>query len=99
MISPETVERIFEVQTDGYDPVLGTPIRYGLGFGLRNETTPISPNDRACFWGGWGGSLAVIDVDAHMSVAYVMNRMSPDLLADNRAGRILMAAHAARRAF
>ena len=34
-----------------------------------------------------------------MSVAYVMNRMSPDLLADSRAGRILMAAHAARRAF
>jgi hypothetical protein len=42
--------------------------------------------------------LAVIDVDARMSVAYVMNRMSPDLLGDRRAGRILMAAHAAHRA-
>ena len=98
LLSPETVERIFEVQTDGHDPVLGGPIRYGLGFGLRNDTTPISPNERACFWGGWGGSLAVIDVDARMSVAYVMNRMSPDLLGDRRAGRILMAAHAAHQA-
>ncbi|MEE2769416.1 MAG: serine hydrolase domain-containing protein [Actinomycetota bacterium] len=96
LLSPETVDKIFEVQTDGHDPILGGPIRYGLGFGLRNDTTPISPNDRACFWGGWGGSLAVIDVEARMSVVYVMNRMSPETLGDNRAGRILMAAHAAR---
>ena len=59
---------------------------------------PISPNRRACFWGGWGGSLAVIDVEAGMSVAYMMNRMSAELRFDGRAGRILMAAHAARQA-
>jgi CubicO group peptidase (beta-lactamase class C family) len=97
LLSPETVEKIFEVQTDGYDPILGGPIRYGLGFGLRNDTTPISPNDRACFWGGWGGSLAVIDVEARMSVAYAMNQMSPTTVGDGRAGRVLMAAHAAHR--
>ena len=97
LLSPATVEKIFEVQTDGYDPILGGPIRYGLGFGLRNDTTPISPNARACFWGGWGGSLAVIDVEARMSVAYAMNQMSPNTLGDGRAGRILMAAHAAHR--
>ena len=54
---------------------------------------------RDCFWGGWGGSLAVIDVEARMSVAYAMNQMSPNTLGDGRAGRILMAAHAARMAF
>lgn len=97
LLSPATVEKIFEVETDGHDPVLGAPIRYGLGFGLRNDTTPISPNDRACFWGGWGGSLAVINVEARMSVAYAMNQMSPNTLGDGRAGRILMAAHAAHR--
>ena len=98
LLSPETVERIFEVQTDAHDPILGGPIRYGLGFGLPSESMPISPNRRACFWGGWGGSLAVIDVEAGMSVAYMMNRMSSELRFDGRAGRILMAAHAARSA-
>ena len=29
---------------------------------------PISPNQRACFWGGWGGSVAVIDLDARMTL-------------------------------
>ena len=44
LLSPETVERIFEVQTDGHDAILGGPIRYGLGFGLPSESMPISPN-------------------------------------------------------
>jgi len=39
--------------------------------------------------------LAVIDVDANMSFAYVMNRMAPSLQHDMRAGRTLMATHAA----
>ena len=98
LLSAETVERIFEVQTDDHDPILGVPIRYGLGFGLPSESMPISPNRRACFWGGWGGSLAVIDVEAGMSVAYMMNHMSAELRFDGRAGRILMAAHVARQA-
>ena len=46
------------------------------------------------FWGGRGGSLAVIDVDANMSFAYVMNRMAPSLQHATRAGRLLMATHA-----
>jgi len=28
-----------------------------------------------CFWGGWGGSLIVIDTERKMSIAYMMNRM------------------------
>ena len=94
LISSETVKKIFEIQTDDTDLILGVPIRHGMGFGLRSELMPISPNENACFWGGWGGSLAVIDVDAKMSFAYVMNRMAPSLQHDMRAGRTLMAAHA-----
>ena len=37
----------------------------------------------------------MIDVDARMSFAYVMNRMAPSLQHDMRAGRTLMATHAA----
>ncbi|MCH2621242.1 MAG: beta-lactamase family protein [Acidimicrobiales bacterium] len=95
LLSPDTVKRIFEIQTDDTDLILGVPIRHGMGFGLRSDLMPISPNENACFWGGWGGSLAVIDVDARMSFAYVMNRMAPSLQHDMRAGRTLMATHAA----
>ena len=95
LLSPDTVKRIFEIQTDDTDLILGVPIRHGMGFGLRSDLMPISPNENECFWGGWGGSLAVIDVDARMSFAYVMNRMAPSLQHDMRAGRTLMATHAA----
>ena len=99
LLSPETIERIFEIQTDGQDLVLGVPIRHGLGFGLTSDTLPVSPNKKACYWGGWGGSLAVIDVDSKMSFAYVMNKMAPSLQHDLRAGSILMAAHSAMADF
>ena len=95
LLSAKTVDTIFEIQTDGTDHILGVPIRHGMGFGLRSDLMPISPNEKACFWGGWGGSLSVIDVDAKMSFAYVMNRMAPSLQHDKRAGRLLMATHAA----
>ena len=95
LLSAKTVDTIFEIQTDGTDLILGVPIRHGMGFGLRSDLMPISPNEKACFWGGWGGSLSVIDVDASMSFAYVRNRMAPSLQHDMRAGRLLMATHAA----
>ena len=35
------------------------------------------PEGRVCSWGGYGGSLAFIDVDRRMTFAYVMNKMAP----------------------
>ena len=72
--------------------VLGTPIVFGMGFGLNDPTFPISPNPRAFFWGGWGGSLAIVDLDLRASIVYVMNRMEADLMGDLRGGNIAGAA-------
>ena len=80
--------RALEEQTKGTDLVMGMPSRYGMGFGLNGGIMPIGPNDRAMFWGGWGGSLAIIDFDARVSIAYVMNHMEADLLGDLRGGMI-----------
>ncbi len=93
ILSPEGVERALEVQTDGKDLVLGIPIRFGMGFGLTMAGVAISPNERAFFWGGWGGSLAIIDLDARASVAYVMNRMEANLMGDVRGGTIAKAVY------
>ncbi len=90
LLSEQTVERILEEQTNGTDKVLGIPVRFGMGFALVDKSFPLSPNRRAFFWGGWGGSLAVIDLDARVSIAYVMNRMEADLLGDVRGGSLAL---------
>ena len=92
LMSPASVERVLEEQTRGQDLVLGLPIVFGMGFGINDALFPISPNPRAFFWGGWGGSLAIIDLDARVSIAYVMNRMEADLMGDQRGGTVVAAA-------
>ena len=65
------------------------------GLGLNGASFPISPNPRSFFWGGWGGSLAIIDLDARATISYVMNHMEADLLGDRRGGSIAAAAYGA----
>ena len=95
LLSQAGVEKALEEQSLGVDHVFGMPVRFGMGFGLVSDDWPLSPNERSCFWGGWGGSLAVIDLDARMSVAYVMNRMHGTLVGDARGGSLVMTALAA----
>jgi CubicO group peptidase (beta-lactamase class C family) len=95
LLSAAGCDRIFEEQTYGQDLVLPMVFRLGIGFGLPCPELPISPNERACFWGGWGGSIAVIDLDARLSVSYVMNKMGEGTTGDLRGAGILLAAYAA----
>ncbi|MFE1753898.1 serine hydrolase domain-containing protein [Streptomyces anandii] len=66
LLSEAGTERARQVQFEGRDRVLGIPMRWGLGYGLFGTTYG---------WGGWGGSLLVIDPDSRMAVAYVTNQM------------------------
>lgn len=93
LLSPEGVERIFTEQAHDIDAVLGMKMRMGTGFGLMSEAIPLSPNPRACFWGGWGGSIALIDLDAGVSVSYVMNKMAGGLDGDLRGALTVLAVH------
>jgi CubicO group peptidase (beta-lactamase class C family) len=70
LLSPQTINRIFEVQSDGIDLALGVPYKFGIGYSLLTE-------GRVCAWGGAGGSCVIIDVDRHITFAYVMNKMAP----------------------
>jgi CubicO group peptidase (beta-lactamase class C family) len=94
LLSEDGVARIFDVQIEGPDLILPLPLKMGMGFGLPGEMLPV-PNPRTCFWGGWGGSLAIIDVDAQMSFSYVMNRMGEGTTGDLRGAGLLLAAYAA----
>jgi CubicO group peptidase (beta-lactamase class C family) len=90
LLSEPGLEAIFEEQSNGRDLVLDVPLRFGIGFGLASETTPMGP--RACGWGGYGGSLVVNDLDARATIAYVMNRMEGGLVGDKRGAAVAMAA-------
>jgi CubicO group peptidase (beta-lactamase class C family) len=74
--------KALEQQIEGTDLVLGIPIRFGLGFGLSNQ---FMPNPNTIFWGGFGGSVAVVDMDARACMSYVMNKMAATTLGDTRA--------------
>ena len=90
LLKPETIDRIFEVQATGPDLVLGSPVRWGLGMALpTNEFLPYLPTERTCFWGGWGGSLVVMDLHRRVTIAYTMNHMASDLVGSDRTRRYL----------
>ena len=93
LMSPETVEHVLDVQTDGVDLVIGEHVTFGMGFATYIEGAVAPPNPRHFRWGGWGGSIAVVDLDAHVSIAYVMNRMDSGALGDIRGGNIVGAVY------
>ena len=90
LLAAETCDLIFDEQAKGRDLVLGLPNRFGMGYGLGHELMPIGP--RACYWGGYGGSLIIMDLDAGLTVCYVMNRMESGLQGDFRGANIALAA-------
>lgn len=90
LLSEKSCDAIFEEQAHGKDLVLGMPIRFGMGYGLSTEIMPLGP--RACYWGGYGGSLIIMDQQARLTVSYVMNRMESGLVGDLRGANIVMAA-------
>jgi hypothetical protein len=105
LLSRSATDAIFDAQSDGVDLVLGVPVRFGVGWALSSPALEGSEaptqlvadllGPRACFWGGWGGSVVVNDVDAELTVAYMMNRMRDGTVGDVRGVRLLAAAQAA----
>jgi CubicO group peptidase (beta-lactamase class C family) len=79
LLSEETARSIMRSRITGYDQVLGQPICYGLGFAM----VPGSQRN-LCYWGGWGGSTAIVDQDQNVSISYVMNKMHAGLMGDER---------------
>jgi CubicO group peptidase (beta-lactamase class C family) len=84
LLSPEGCERARELQYRGVDQILGASLRYGMGYGIF---------DRSVGWGGWGGSMVMVDLDAHLTVSYVMNQMLDGGMGDHRSFAIIMAAY------
>jgi CubicO group peptidase (beta-lactamase class C family) len=85
LLSAAGCDRAREEQFHGEDRVLRRTMRYGMGYGLMGGS---------CFWGGWGGSIIMIDFENRMTVSYVMNQMlDQGTTGDDRALSIVMAAY------
>jgi CubicO group peptidase (beta-lactamase class C family) len=85
LLSPETIDLIFREQQNGIDLVLGVPLRFGIGYGLpQRDSVPWLPDEKICFWGGWGGSMIVMDVGRRTTISYMMNKMGPGVVGSDR---------------
>ena len=85
LLSADTIALIFDEQSHGTDLVLGVPLRFGIGYALPEaETVPYLPQGRACYWGGWGGSVILMDLDRRATISYMMNKMAPGLIGSDR---------------
>ncbi|MEM7327401.1 MAG: serine hydrolase domain-containing protein [Pseudomonadota bacterium] len=91
ILSGAGTRTIFEPQTSGLDLALGIPVTFGMGYGISSEPMPLGPNPNIAYWGGYGGSVVLIDQDARLCFSYVMNRMEAGLVGDVRGFNLLQA--------
>lgn len=82
--------KALELQVEGEDLILAGPARFGMGFGLSGGVIPL-PNPNSIYWGGYGGSLIIIDMDARTTFGYAMNKMAGTTQGDTRAFGLAMA--------
>ena len=83
LLSQAGCDRAREEQFHGVDRRLGMSVRWGLGYGLFGS---------GLGWGGWGGSIVMVEPGDRMAVAYVTNQMR-EPADDNRGLEVIMAAH------
>ncbi len=85
LLSQDIIDLIFREQQNGIDLVLGVPLCLGIGYGLpQRDTLPWIPDERICHWGGWGGSMIVMDVGRRTTISYMMNKMGPGIIGSER---------------
>ncbi|PTB38783.1 uncharacterized protein TrAFT101_006813 [Trichoderma asperellum] len=96
LLSQKTIDLIFQKQSDGIDLVMGQPVSFGIGYGLGGRgAASFMPTGRVGFWGGWGGSIFVFDVDRKLTITYAMNQMSHKIMAHGRDGEYVTAVYKA----
>lgn len=70
LLGRKTIDLIVDEQANGVDLVLGIPLRWGIGFALPQlDSVPWIPDEEICFWGGWGGSMIIMDIGRRMTIS------------------------------
>jgi CubicO group peptidase (beta-lactamase class C family) len=82
LLSPETVARASEIQSDGFDQITLFRMRWRLGYHRVGSFRGVPRHAFGHF--GWGGSGAWADPSQELSFAYVVNRGSGTPVGDTR---------------
>lgn len=83
LLDDDTVETVRAEAVNGPDACLVVPSRFGMGFMLDGELTPmLSPSSFG--HAGAGGSLGYADPEANVGYGYVMNQMAGGIAGDPR---------------
>lgn len=92
LLERASIGRAREEQVFGPDAVLGgMPMRFGLGFMLRQDLMPFSPSPNAFGHPGAGGSIGMADPDAEVGFGFTLNRMQMGLVGSAAAFAMLRA--------
>ena len=97
VLAPGSVELARTPQAEGVDPLLGIPLRMGLGYWVsqpRVRGYAFGPNEGAFGHPGAGGSLGFADPAARVGFGYVTNRMGSGIEIDERPQALMDAFYA-----
>ncbi|MEA2526418.1 MAG: hypothetical protein QOF73_3645 [Thermomicrobiales bacterium] len=75
LLPPARVCEASTLQVDGIDASAGTPLRFGLGYGLGGPDSSTGPRLSAFGHGGYGGAHAFADPDYGLAVGLTKNRL------------------------
>ncbi|MGO8874133.1 MAG: serine hydrolase domain-containing protein [Acidimicrobiales bacterium] len=77
LLSPDLLAEASAPQSEGYCPVLGEEVVFGLGFKPTVPRRPFGPNPRSFGHFGTGGAVGFADPDSGVAFGYVMNHVIP----------------------
>ena len=98
IVDRDTLAAMARVESEGDDRVLLLPTRFALGFMKTMDNRPrdsarLGPNEGAFGHVGAGGSVGMADPQAGIAVGYVMNRMGPGVLLNERGQSLIDAVY------
>lgn len=92
IIDQSAIDAALAERIRGDDLVLPFHLSWSAGL-MRNINRHFGPNEEAFGHAGFGGSCVIVDPQNNLTAAYVMNKMSPFLVGDPRAVRLLDAVY------
>lgn len=93
-IDPDVVADALRLRISGPDLVLPFDLTWAAGL-MANCDGCFGPSPTAVGHAGFGGSCVIVDPARRLTAAYVMGKMSPFLIGDPRAKRLIEATYAA----
>lgn len=95
LLSPKTIAQTTRVQSTRVDELIGLPVHWAMGLVINANMNTYGPEPTTFGHSGWGGSFGCHDPVNQLSMGYVCNQMSPDLVGDARGQRLIKEVYAA----